>query len=67
MSKNKWGLEMMPKTICAIDASTNSLAFALFDTQQKTLGSIGKIYFARQQGVEPRTSVLETGMIPFHH
>ena len=45
MSKNKWGLEMIPKTICAIDASTNSLAFALFDTQQKTLGSIGKIYF----------------------
>jgi Holliday junction resolvasome RuvABC endonuclease subunit len=35
----------MPKTICAIDASTNSLAFALFDTQQKALGSIGKIYF----------------------
>jgi Holliday junction resolvasome RuvABC endonuclease subunit len=35
----------MPKTICAIDASTNSLAFALFDTQQKTLESIGKIYF----------------------
>lgn len=45
MSKNKWGLEMMPKTICAIDASTNSLAFALFDTEQKTLGVIGKIYF----------------------
>ena len=45
MSKNKWGLEMIPKTICAIDASTNSLAFALFDTQQKTLGNIGKIYF----------------------
>ena len=45
MSKNKWGLETMPKTICAIDASTNSLAFALFDTQQKTLESIGKIYF----------------------
>ena len=45
MSKNKWGLEMIPKTICAIDASTNSLAFALFDTEQKTLGSIGKIYF----------------------
>jgi Holliday junction resolvasome RuvABC endonuclease subunit len=45
MSNNKWGLETMPKTICAIDASTNSLAFALFDTQQKTLESIGKIYF----------------------
>jgi hypothetical protein len=34
-----------PKTICAIDASTNSLAFALFDTQQKTLGVMGKIKF----------------------
>ena len=30
-----------PKTICAIDASTNSLAFAIFDTQQKTLGAVG--------------------------
>jgi len=45
MSKNKWGFEVMPKTICAIDASTNSLAFALFDTQRKTLGVIGKINF----------------------
>ena len=45
MSKNKWGLEVAPKTICAIDASTNSLAFALFDTQQKTLGTVGKISF----------------------
>ena len=40
MSKNKWGLELPPKTICAIDASTNSLAFALFDTQEKTLKTI---------------------------
>ena len=45
MSKNKWGIESLPKTICAIDASTNSLAFALFNTQQKTLGIIGKIKF----------------------
>ena len=45
MSKNKWGMESLPKTICAIDASTNSLAFALFNTQQKTLGIIGKIKF----------------------
>jgi hypothetical protein len=45
MSKNKWGLELPPKIICAIDASTNSLAFALFDTQQKTLGVMGKINF----------------------
>jgi Holliday junction resolvasome RuvABC endonuclease subunit len=35
----------LPKTICAIDASTNSLAFAIFDTQQKTLESVGKITF----------------------
>jgi Holliday junction resolvasome RuvABC endonuclease subunit len=45
MSKNKWGVETMPQTICAIDASTTSLAFALFDTQQKELGVVGKIYF----------------------
>jgi Holliday junction resolvasome RuvABC endonuclease subunit len=45
MSKNKWGFEVMPKTICAIDASTNSLAFALFDTKEKTLGVVGKLKF----------------------
>lgn len=33
------------KTFVAIDASTNSLAFALFDTQQKKLGAVGKINF----------------------
>ena len=32
-----------PKTICAIDASTNSLAFAIFN--DNVLGSIGKINF----------------------
>ena len=45
MVKNKWGMELIPKTICSIDASTNSLAFALFDTKQKTLGAVGKINF----------------------
>jgi Holliday junction resolvasome RuvABC endonuclease subunit len=45
MSKNKWGMEIQPKNICAIDASTNSLAFALFNTQQKTLEAVGKINF----------------------
>lgn len=45
MSKNKWGLELPPKTICAIDSSTNSLAFALFDTEQKELVKAGKITF----------------------
>ena len=43
MSKTKWGAEAQPKTICAIDASTNSLAFALF--VDNDLISIGKIHF----------------------
>ena len=43
MSKTKWGAEAQPKTICAIDASTNSLAFALFVNND--LSSIGKIHF----------------------
>ena len=45
MVKNKWGLEIIPKTICSIDASTNSLAFALFNTQEKILDTVGKINF----------------------
>jgi Holliday junction resolvasome RuvABC endonuclease subunit len=45
MNKNKWGLELTPKRICAIDASTNSLAFAMFDTFTKELISVGKINF----------------------
>jgi len=43
MNKTKWGAEAQPKTICAIDASTNSLAFALF--VDNDLSSIGKIHF----------------------
>jgi hypothetical protein len=43
MNKTKWGSEAQPKTICAIDASTNSLAFALF--VHNDLNSIGKIHF----------------------
>ena len=43
MSKNKCGLTIQPKTICAIDASTNSLAFAIFSN--KDLKMIGKINF----------------------
>ena len=43
MSKTKWGAEAQPKNICAIDAGTNSLAFALF--VDNDLSSIGKIYF----------------------
>jgi Holliday junction resolvasome RuvABC endonuclease subunit len=47
-----------PKTICAIDASTNSLAFALFDTQQKSLGTVGKINF---QGKDTYEKVMDAG------
>jgi outer membrane protein OmpA-like peptidoglycan-associated protein len=43
MSKNKRGVEVQPDRICAIDASTNSLAFAVFD--KKELKEIGKINF----------------------
>jgi hypothetical protein len=43
MVKNRWGLEIKPHKICAIDASTNSLAFALFSGDD--LESVGKIYF----------------------
>ena len=56
MSKNKWGLEMMPKTICAIDASTNSLAFALF--VDNDLNSIGKINF---EGNNTYEKVMDAG------
>ena len=34
-----------PERICAIDASTNSLAFAIFYTDKDELGFIGKITF----------------------
>jgi Holliday junction resolvasome RuvABC endonuclease subunit len=47
-----------PKTICAIDASTNSLAFAIFDTQQKTLESVGKITF---KGKNTYEKVMDAG------
>jgi Holliday junction resolvasome RuvABC endonuclease subunit len=46
MSKNKWGIEVQPERICAIDASTNSLAFAVF--HGKKLKEIGKINFEGQ-------------------
>lgn len=58
MVKNKWGLELPPKIICAIDASTNNFAFALFDTQQKTLGSVGKINFV---GNDTYQKVMDAG------
>jgi hypothetical protein len=56
MSKNKWGLELPPKTICAIDASTNSLAFALFVNNE--LESIGKMNF---EGNDVYEKVMDAG------
>ena len=39
-----------------------------FVYQTKTLNHLSYVrMFARQQGLEPRTTVLETVMIPFHH
>jgi len=58
MAKNKWGLEMAPETICAIDASTNSLAFAIFDTDEKALKSVGKINF---KGKDTYEKVMDAG------
>jgi hypothetical protein len=52
MNKSKWGVPVMPDTICAIDASTTSFAFALFDTKQGNLGVVGKIYFDGKNGVQ---------------
>jgi Holliday junction resolvasome RuvABC endonuclease subunit len=48
----------LPKSICAIDASTNSLGFALFDTRQETLGAVGKIKF---QGNNTYEKVMDAG------
>lgn len=58
MNKTKWGVPIMPDTICSIDASTNSLAFALFDTQQKNLGVVGKINF---EGKDTYEKVMDAG------
>lgn len=58
MNKSKWGTPIMPATICAIDASTNSLAFALFDTKQKALGTVGKINF---EGDDIYQKVMDAG------
>jgi hypothetical protein len=56
MVKNKWGLELKPQRICAIDASTNSLAFALFVGD--SLESIGKINF---EGNDIYQKVMDAG------
>jgi Holliday junction resolvasome RuvABC endonuclease subunit len=47
-----------PKVICAIDASTNSLAFALFDVKQQNLGIVGKIKF---EGNDIYEKVMDAG------
>lgn len=49
---------MIPKRICAIDASTNSLAFAMFDTFTKEIISVGKITF---EGKDTYEKVMDAG------
>jgi len=56
MVKNKWGIEVKPHTICAIDASTNSLAFSLFAGED--LGAVGKINF---EGSNTYEKVMDAG------
>ena len=56
MVKNKWGLEVKPHRICAIDASTNSLAFSLFSGED--LESVGKINF---EGNNTYEKVMDAG------
>jgi Holliday junction resolvasome RuvABC endonuclease subunit len=58
MVKNKWGYNINPTSICTIDASTNSLAFALFNTKEKQLESIGKIKF---EGNNTYEKVMDAG------
>jgi Holliday junction resolvasome RuvABC endonuclease subunit len=48
----------IPKTICAIDASTNSLAFAIFNTEEKSLDAVGKITF---KGKNTYEKVMDAG------
>lgn len=56
MVKNKWGIELMPERICAIDASTNSLAFATFHGGH--LKEVGKINF---EGKDIYEKVIDAG------
>ena len=58
MNKTKWGFPIMPKRICSIDASTNSLAFAVFDTFTKNLIGLGKINF---EGKDTYEKVMDAG------
>jgi len=56
MSKNKWGIELKPERICAIDASTNSLAYATF--HEGNLKEVGKINF---EGKDIYEKVIDAG------
>jgi hypothetical protein len=56
MSKNKWGIELQPERICAIDASTNSLAYATFHGGY--LKEVGKINF---EGKDIYEKVIDAG------
>jgi len=56
MSKNKWGIELKPERICAIDASTNSLAYATFHGGY--LKEYGKINF---EGKDIYEKVIDAG------
>jgi hypothetical protein len=56
MSKNKWGIELTPERICAIDASTNSLAYATF--HGGSLKEVGKINF---EGKDIYQKVVDAG------
>jgi Holliday junction resolvasome RuvABC endonuclease subunit len=58
MNKTKWGVAIMPKRICAIDASTNSLAFSVFDTFTKNIVTVGKINF---EGKDTYEKVMDAG------
>jgi Holliday junction resolvasome RuvABC endonuclease subunit len=58
MNKTKWGVPIIPETICAIDASTNSLAFAVFNTKKKDIITIGKINF---EGKDTYEKVMDAG------
>ena len=58
MNKSKWGVPIMPDSICAIDASTNSLAFAVFNTKKKDIATIGKISF---EGKDTYEKVMDAG------
>jgi len=56
MVKNKWGFELQPERICAIDASTNSLAYATFHGEY--LKEVGKINF---EGKDIYEKVIDAG------